>query len=256
MANLEQKTKEDLVRKLHRSAPILAGALAAMVVAAVAVWGYSEYQAKQEREAQAELYAYEKQIEDIEKKLYDEVLKEQTKGDDKKKDLDLRDIEKTPQSFEKNFAGVIGSFEQTIQKNFGTKASAVSTIFLADKYSEYGMQDKAKALLEKAKSATEDKVLSALLTMQRFAHTATPEQCQEQQSSLEEITNDASLKFLWAEAYLRKAACAWAAGKADEAEATIGKLKADFGESSAARKAEVLQRLIVLKSRENAQVSQ
>lgn len=244
----QEITRKSLSVTLFNFAPYFAGALALAIAVAVGAWGYHAYQESLELKAEEELYSFESQIESIEQKLYESQLEkagESTKAE-------LPSIEKTPESFDKNFSGFIGAFEAAIIKNKGTRAGAVSAIHLADKYSEYELNDKAINLLQVMGSDISNDLLKALLVMQKVSLQKTSDDCSSLISEIDAITKKESLKFLWPEAYLRKAACAMSTQNTALATQALEKLSNEFSDSSAYRKSQVLQRLLATQKREGA----
>ena len=232
--------------KLAKAAPAIAGIFSTVLLALAGVWGYHMYQESQEKKAQEELYVFEFKIETIEQEIYNAKLE----GQRAKESQPLPVIEKTPAAFERNFAEFIKQYEAKIFDYKSLRAAAVSAILLADKYSQYGMNDKAKKLLAKLESSIPNNVLKALVNLQRISLTEKTMVCEQISSQVESILKDQDLKFLWPEAYLRKAACAISNNDFEKASDAINKLNTDFSDSVAARKIHVLQRLKAIKTRE------
>lgn len=240
--------KNALATKLAKNAPYLAGLLVLILVVLAGAWGYHFYQEQNELKAQAALFTYENQMQKLEQEMYDAKLKEQEKG----KEAALPVIEKTPESFSKNFSVSATELEKLIIQHKGTRAATVSAIGLADMYSEYGMDAEARRLIDQVKSSTSNAVLQALLALQKISIEGDASQCEAVQGDIAAITAKQELKFLWPEAYLRQAACALSMNKPEQAKSALQKIKADFSDSSASKKAEVLERLLALKNREGA----
>ena len=239
-------TRSNFESSLANYSKYVAAFAVALVVAGAGAWGYHALQEKQEAEAEEALYSYQSQMAKIEQDLFNAELENM----DASKKTEVPAPERTPEIFEKNFSEIVPQYKAVIEKHKGTRAAAVASISLANKYSEYGMQEQAAGLLTQVKERAPSDILKALVSLQQSAIGTEP--CGASIKEMEAITANKKLKFLWPEAYLRKAACAISENNLEQADEVIEKLNSEFAESAAAQKTEWLKRLRAVKAREGA----
>jgi len=250
----EEQFRLTLGQSLAKNWHALAGALLVLLLGAGGYWGFAAYQAKANRDLRSKLYAYEKQISELEKKLYDEALKAtevgNKKGSKAKDKLALPEVKKDAASFEKNFLSLTEPFDAEIRKQATKDAARASAIFLADFYVEYDQPSRARELLTNVVKQGEQKgLIAGLAKMQLGGLLMSKEDCGQAVTLFGEILNEARLGFLEASALLRRGVCYLQLGNYEKAEADFQKIKVQHGDSEAARLADTYRRLGILEKK-------
>lgn len=249
MAN-ESSDRDETIRhllsvKIYRYWPMALTVLGLVLLGGGGTWAYRYFQHEKNIEVRGQLYAQEKAIQEAEKKLFDKALESVNKKSNKNQDKNqIPEVKKDQATFDANYAELAQKLDATIRAHADLEVARTSAMFLADFYSQYGQNDKAKDLLKSMlKSGSSSVVTVGLLKSQLAGMLTNKTECSEAVQLYTELINEASLKFLYPTSLLRRAACQFQLGKVQEGESDIDTLKAEHSSSEAAQMADSLLRV-------------
>lgn len=238
--------RQKIAEAIQNNAGIFFGVLVLVALVWGGSWTYGYYQDSQDREARVELYRLESKI----TKTGEDIFQAEVEKNRDKKDAPLPVIEKTPESFSKSYESLAKELEALIEQHKGKRSALVSALFLADMYSEYGMDERAQALLESTDTqSVGDAVVVGLVRTRLAGLKSSSGQCDAAVGIYEELAANKSFEFLMPQLLIRKVSCLIELGKSAEAQTEIDKLKAEYDKTEAGRMASVYERLLHLKSR-------
>lgn len=179
-----------------------------------AIWYGIDYSNSQtEAKLQEKYYlverAYEAKKKDFEEAAADAIKKNADKSKkNEKAEPDAPKKAVASGDLENDYGKIVSDFNELVSQHPNSKAGMMSSIFLAEIYSNYKQTDKALAILEKVNTKNQAKdLLHALTLFLKASLLADSNQCDKAQTHFENILGSKKLTFMESETKLRLALC-------------------------------------------------
>ena len=221
---------------IERYQTLLVSLLISSVLFGFTYAGYGYLKEKQEKKKQSELYVISKAKDELEKSFSERISEKKDKED------------KEP-TFE-DYKTIIEKYEQFVDTNLSSKASAIAATHLVDLYNKFDKKKEAETVIQKVIDGgidgDKDNLLWGLLKIQKGMLEFSRQDYAQAAKSFEMIVQNKNLEHLHPDALLKMALSNYKSGQKEKAREQLKNLNENFDDSGSAKLASLYLRLIHL----------